>query len=126
MGRHLALKRIYDNKYGLKKTKERNTIRKKKYCKKKTYKRKQWCKKPDALCCSGLALRARAVLKCCLYRAALLVQRYLLYTASLFLCVVRRVKEHHKVLHDSPLLKKTCVRQVVLDKWFPLSTAATL
>ena len=25
------------------------------------------------------------------------------------------------MLHDSPLLKKTCVRQVALDKWFPLN-----
>ena len=25
------------------------------------------------------------------------------------------------LLHDSPLLKSTCVRQVVLDKWFPLT-----
>ena len=25
------------------------------------------------------------------------------------------------LLHYSPLLKKTCVRQVVLDKWFPLT-----
>ena len=24
------------------------------------------------------------------------------------------------LLHYSPLLKNTCVRQVVLDKWFPL------
>ena len=28
----------------------------------------------------------------------------------------RRVKDHHSLLHCSPLLKKTCVRQVVLDK----------
>ena len=29
------------------------------------------------------------------------------------------------LLHYSPLLKKTCVRQVVLDKWFPLSLGVT-
>ena len=40
---------------------------------------------------------------------ALLVQRY-------------RIEEHHTVLHSSPLLKKTCVIKVVLDKWLPLST----
>ena len=28
--------------------------------------------------------------------------------------------DHHNLLHHSPLLKKTCVRQVVLDKRFPL------
>ena len=27
------------------------------------------------------------------------------------------------MLHSSPLLKNTCVRQVALDKWFPLSHA---
>ena len=32
----------------------------------------------------------------------------------------RGVKDHRVVLHDSPLLKKTCVRQAVVDKWFPL------
>ena len=26
------------------------------------------------------------------------------------------VKEHHGLLHSPPLLKNTCVRQVVLDK----------
>ena len=51
---------------------------------------------------------------------ALFVQRYLSNTASFVLCVFRRVKEHHNLLHDSTRLKKTCVRQVVLDKWFPL------
>ena len=38
-------------------------------------------------------------------------------------CVVRRVKDHRKLPKYSPLLKKTCVRQVVLDKWFPSSLA---
>ena len=30
------------------------------------------------------------------------------------------VEDQHKLHTYSPLLKKTCVRQVVLDKWFPL------
>ena len=34
-----------------------------------------------------------------------------------------RFKEHHNVLHSSHLLKNTCVRQVSLDKWFPLKEA---
>ena len=38
----------------------------------------------------------------------------------LFYVCFRRVKEHHNLLHRSPLLKKACVRKVVLDKWFPL------
>ena len=54
----------------------------------------------------------------------LLVQRYVSNAASFVLCVFRRVKDHHILLHDSPLLKKTCVRQVVLDEWFPLKSAA--
>ena len=40
------------------------------------------------------------------------------------LCVFRRVKDHFKLLFYSPLLKKTCVRQVALAKWFPLSRRA--
>ena len=36
------------------------------------------------------------------------------------LCVVS-VKDHHTLLHDLSLLKKACVRHVVLDKWFPLN-----
>ena len=48
---------------------------------------------------------------------ALLVSRYLSQTASLVVCAFRRVKDHHNLLHASPLLKLTCVRQVVLDKW---------
>ena len=43
-----------------------------------------------------------------------------LIQASFVLCVCFRVKGHRNLLHDSPVLKKTCVRQVVLDKWFPL------
>ena len=30
--------------------------------------------------------------------------------------------DRHILLHYLPLLKKSCVRQVVLDKWFPLKT----
>ena len=51
---------------------------------------------------------------------ALLVKRYLSNTASFVVCVACRVKDHQHSLHYSPSLKKTCVRQVVLDKWFPL------
>ena len=29
------------------------------------------------------------------------------------------VNDHHTLLHDSPPSKKTCVRQVALDKWLP-------
>ena len=36
--------------------------------------------------------------------------------ASFVLCVFCRVKDHHKLLHDSSSLKKTCVRQGVLDE----------
>ena len=36
--------------------------------------------------------------------------------ASFVLYVVHRAKVHHDVLHHSPLLKKTCVRQVVSVK----------
>ena len=53
---------------------------------------------------------------------ALLVSRYLSNAASFALGVFRRVKDHHSLLHYSPLLK-TCVRQVVLDKWLPLRYA---
>ena len=35
--------------------------------------------------------------------------------------VVVSVKEHHDLQFGSPLLKKTCVRHVVLHKWFPLN-----
>ena len=53
--------------------------------------------------------------------AALLVYRYLSNAASFVLRVVYSVKDHHGLLRDSPLLKKTCIRQVVSDKWFPLT-----
>ena len=42
---------------------------------------------------------------------------------SVVLRLFRRVEDHRKLLYYSPLLKKTCVRQVVLDKWLPLSAA---
>ena len=56
----------------------------------------------------------------CLSNATCLIQ------ASLALCVFRRVKGHHNLLHDSSRLKKTCFRQVVLDKSFPLSSGPIL
>ena len=31
------------------------------------------------------------------------------------------MEDHHTLLHDRPRLKNTCVRQVVLDNWFPLN-----
>ena len=55
--------------------------------------------------------------------AASLIQRYFSNTASFVLCVFLRVKDHHNLQSYSPLLKKTCVRQVELDKWFPLNMA---
>ena len=58
-----------------------------------------------------------------LYWVALLVYCYLCNTASFGLCAVCRFKDHHMLLHYSPRLKNTCVRQVVLDKWFPLGYA---
>ena len=41
--------------------------------------------------------------------------------ASFVLFVLCRVKDHHMLLHCSPLLKKTCIRQVVLDERLPLN-----
>ena len=43
-----------------------------------------------------------------------------LIQASSISCIVYTVKDHHNLLHSSPLLKKTYIRQVVLDKLFPL------
>ena len=40
-----------------------------------------------------------------------------------FFCVFRRVKGSRNSLHYSSLLKKACVRQVVLDTWLFLSLA---
>ena len=51
-----------------------------------------------------------------------LSNRTCLIQASFVLCVFRRAKDHHNSPHDSPLLKKTCIRQAVLDKWFPPET----
>ena len=51
---------------------------------------------------------------------ARLVSRYSSNTASFVVCVFRDVKDHHNLPHYSPRSKNTCVRQVVLDKWFPL------
>ena len=53
-----------------------------------------------------------------IYIVALLVQRYLSNTASFVLCVFPRGKDRHNLLHDSAPLKKSCVRQVGLDKCF--------
>ena len=49
-----------------------------------------------------------------LSNATCLIRRHLF-------CVFRSAKDHHNLLHDSQLFKKTCVRQVVLDRWFPLN-----
>ena len=46
-----------------------------------------------------------------LSKAACLMRPHLLCV-----CVFRRVKDHRNLLHYSPPLKKTCFRQVVLDK----------
>ena len=51
---------------------------------------------------------------------SLLVQHDLSNTASCVLCVFRRVNNHRRLQHCSPNMTNTCVRQVVLDKIFPL------
>ena len=43
-----------------------------------------------------------------------------LVQALFVVCVVHNVRDHHNLLHSSQLLGKTCFRQAVLDKWFPL------
>ena len=48
---------------------------------------------------------------------ALLVSRCLSNTASFVSSAFRRVRDHHGLLHYSPRLKKTSVRQVVLGKF---------
>ena len=76
-----------------------------------------------ALCCSALALQARA--HACSSEELFddtnqLGWHYLSKATRLIrpplVCVFRRVKDHRNLLHYSPLLKNTCVRQVVLDK----------
>ena len=42
-----------------------------------------------------------------------------LMQASFNLCVFGRLRDHRSLSESSPLLRKTCVRQVVLDKLFP-------
>ena len=42
-----------------------------------------------------------------------------------YLYVFRRFKDHHDVPTYLSLLKKACVRQVVLDKWFHLIPASS-
>ena len=69
----------------------------------------------------GTRLRAAASRDARLIRVALPVKSYLSNAASFVLCAAHRVKDHRKLLHCSPRLKKTCVRQVVLDKRFPLT-----
>ena len=54
-------------------------------------------------------------------RVALLVQSYLANMASFDLWAVYSVKDHHNLPTYSPLLNNTCVRHVVLDKWFSLN-----
>ena len=51
-----------------------------------------------------------------LSHATCLIRPHLFYA----LCIVS-VKDHRNLPNDSPLLKKTCGRQAVLDKRFPLS-----
>ena len=43
----------------------------------------------------------------------------LLLIASFVVCAVYNVQDQHNLPNDSPLLKNTCIRQVVLDKCFP-------
>ena len=53
---------------------------------------------------------------------ALLVWRYLYNAASCVLYgIACLIQSYLHLLHYSPLLKKTCIRQVVLDKWLPLN-----
>ena len=54
---------------------------------------------------------------------ALLAERYLSNAASAVSYLFCRVKDHHKLLHDSSLSKKACFRRAALDKWFPLIPA---
>ena len=49
----------------------------------------------------------------------------LLVYYGLICCAFRSVQDHHNSLHDSPRLKTTCVRHVVLDKSFPLFIVAS-
>ena len=51
---------------------------------------------------------------------------YLSNAASFVICGLRRVKDHHTLLHYSSRLNKFCARLVVLDKWFPLSAVRLL
>ena len=53
---------------------------------------------------------------------ATFVWHYLSNTPSFDLCVLRRVKDHHALPYYPPRLKNSCIRQVVLDKWFPRVT----
>ena len=44
-------------------------------------------------------------------------------TASFVACAAYSVKDHRTLPKYSLLVKKTCVRRVVLDMWFPLKQA---
>ena len=44
---------------------------------------------------------------------------------GLLLRAFRGVKDHHNLHKYSPLLKKTCVRQIVLDKRFPPKSSSS-
>ena len=65
------------------------------------------------------AVQETHVCNICLFWLALLVYCYSSNAASFVSCAVYRVKDDRDVLHSSPRLKRACVRQVVLDKWFP-------
>ena len=49
-------------------------------------------------------------------------RQYLSNAACFVFCVFHRVKDHHHLQICLPLLKNTCDRQVVLDKWLPLKS----
>ena len=74
------------------------------------------CPLPLALYRKPKRAPAYAYRACCLESTwvALPVSRYL-SNAEFVLCLFRRVKDHYNSLHNLPLLKNTCVRQVVLE-----------
>ena len=55
--------------------------------------------------------------------ATCLIWPHLCYARFVLSRITIPVKDHHILQRCLPLLKKTCVRQVVLDKLFPLSQA---
>ena len=54
------------------------------------------------------------------FGVALLVSQNMSKTASFVVCVAHSVKDHHDLIYDSQLVKKSCAAQVVLDELFPL------